>query len=59
MRRSVPAFLLLLAATAPAMPNGARLEQRQRAQAEAGDEIIVYRSKEGETLQSIAGKWRA
>ncbi|PZU50586.1 MAG: hypothetical protein DI568_02165 [Sphingomonas sp.] len=57
MRRSVPAFLLLLAATAPAMPNGARLEQRQRAQAEKTDEIIVYKTAAGETLKSIAAKW--
>ena len=57
MRRSVPAFLLLLAATAPAMPNGARLEQRQRAQAETTDEIIVYKTAAGETLKSIAAKW--
>ncbi len=57
MRRAVPAFLLLLAATAPAMPNGARLEQRQRAQAETTDEIITYRTKGGETLKSIAGQW--
>ena len=56
MRIAAPSLLLLLAATAPALPNGARLEQRQRAQAEAGDEIIVYRSKEGESLQSIAGQ---
>ena len=57
MRRAVPAFLLLLAATAPAMPNGARLEQRQRAQTEATDEILTYRTKDGETLKSIAAQW--
>ncbi|TPE65205.1 PEP-CTERM sorting domain-containing protein [Sandaracinobacter neustonicus] len=57
MRRSVPAFLLLVAATAPAMPNGARLEQRQRAQAETADEIITYKVPAGETLKTIAAKW--
>lgn len=57
MRLAASSFLLLLAATAPALPSGARLEQRQRAQAEAGDEIIVYRAKGGESLQVIAAKW--
>jgi hypothetical protein len=59
MRRAVPAFLLLVAATAPAMPNGARLEQRQRAQMEASDEILVYRTKDGDTLQGLAKRWFA
>ncbi|MCG2842789.1 FecR domain-containing protein [Sandaracinobacter sp. RS1-74] len=57
MRFAAPSLLLLLAATAPALPNGARLEQRQRAQAEAGDEIIVYRTRAGDSLQSIAAQW--
>ncbi|WP_199555834.1 FecR domain-containing protein [Sandaracinobacteroides hominis] len=57
MRFAGPTLLLLLAATAPALPNGARLEQRQRAQAEATDEIIIYKTKPGDTLQSLAGKW--
>ena len=57
MRYLAPSFLLLLAATAPAISNGARLETRQRAQAEAGDEIIVYKAKGNESLQAIAAKW--
>jgi len=57
MRRAVPALLLLLAATAPALPNGARVEQRARAQAETNDEILIYRTKKGDTLQSLAAKW--
>jgi hypothetical protein len=57
MRRAVPSLLLLLAATAPAMPNGARLEQRQRAELEATDEIILYRTKKGDTLQGLAKRW--
>lgn len=57
MRFVAPSLLLLLVATAPALPNGARQEQRQRAQAEAGDEIILYRTKGGESLQAIAAKW--
>ncbi len=57
MRRAAPALLLLLAATAPALPNGARVEQRARAQAETRDEILVYRAKQGDTLQGLAAKW--
>jgi hypothetical protein len=59
MRRAVPSLLLLLAATAPAMPNGARLEQRQRAELEATDEIIVYKTKPGDTLKGLATRWFA
>ena len=57
MRRAAPALLLLLAATAPALPNGARVEQRARAQAETNDEILLYRTKKGETLQALASRW--
>ncbi len=59
MRRAVPSLLLLLAATAPAMPNGARLEQRQRAELEATDEIIIYRTKPGDTLKGLGQRWFA
>ncbi|MGQ5701040.1 FecR domain-containing protein [Sandaracinobacteroides sp. A072] len=58
MRLSAPAlFLMLAAGTAPALPTGARDEQRQRAQAEAVDEIIVHRVKAGETLPGLAERW--
>ncbi|MFN3370739.1 MAG: FecR domain-containing protein [Sphingomonadaceae bacterium] len=57
MRYAAPAFLLLLAATAPALPNGARLEQRQRAQVEAADEILTYTTKPGDTLKALAKQW--
>lgn len=57
MRYAAPAFLMLLAATAPALPNGARVEQRQRAQAEAADEILTYTTKPGDTLKELARRW--
>lgn len=41
------------------MPNGARLEQRQRAQMEASDEILVYRTSQGDTLKGLAKRWFA
>ncbi len=57
MHRAAPAFLLLLAATAPALPQVTRMEQRARAQAETNDEIITYVTKPGDTLQSLSAKW--
>ncbi len=57
MRLFASSLLLIVAATAPALPNEARLEQRQRAKAESTDEIVVYKTKPGETLQSIAEHW--
>ena len=57
MRRAVPVLLLLLAATAPALPHGVRGEQRARAQAETNDEILVYRTQSGDTLQGLAARW--
>jgi hypothetical protein len=57
MRRFAPLMLLLLGATAPAMPTDVRLEQRARAQAEAADEILIYRAKSGDTLPGLAQRW--
>lgn len=54
--RFVPVLVLLVAATAPALPTGAKMEQGKRARAEANDEIIIYVTQPGDTLQSLAAR---
>jgi len=53
-RYSFTILCLLLASTAPALPESVRAASRARAEAEALDELLSYTVKRGDTLEALA-----